>query len=701
MSRALVLAVLVGAVPVSLAQSDVVLDNTAPHFTTTGAWPTSTSVGGYIGSNYQTHEPNGIPPAAVAVDNSDAGFSVTGTWPASTSVSGYLGSNYSLREANGPPPTAIVADNLSGSFTGTWPASTSVGGYYATNYQTHPAGTGANVFTWSLAVASAGTYEVYARWTAHPNRATNAKYTVNHASGSNVTVVNQEQNSGAWVLLGSYSFNAGATSVSLSDDADDYVIADAVMLVPLGAQPNTATWTLNVPSEGSYNIYARWTAHPNRATDAKYTVNHAGGAAQVTANQQANAGTWNLLGTYSFNAGNATVTLTDQANGYVIADAVMLAPPGAASNTATWTPNVAQAGTYEVYARWTANPNRATNATYMVTHGQGSTNVPVNQQANGGAWNLLGTFQLSPGSTHKVALSDQANGYVIADAIRLVPISLQPALSLYYIHPDHLNTVRLIANITGTTVWRNDNTEPFGNNPVNENPSGLGVFPFPLRESNYYHDTETNQRYAMYRDCYDSATGRFCQSDPIGQFGGLNVYASVRSNPLHNSDRLGLWSPEGHDRIYEFSLADRLSPAELQHVQTAGRQFDLRTQGLDQTQMHSLLRPGQSVAEMIEVRDSAIEAMLLQARGFAMAGNRARALTRFAEACHAGMDADSPAHRDAQGRPRVWDPRDPRTWWGHSPNERVGGETARQLTPEILRNQRRDIQMMYDFVFGR
>ena len=179
-------------------------------------------------------------------------------------------------------------------------------------------------------------------------------------------------------------------------------------------------------------------------------------------------------------------------------------------------------------------------------------------------------------------------------------------------------------------MWRNESSEPFGNNPVDENPSGLGVFPFPLRESNYYHDTETNQRYAIYRDCYDSATGRFCQPDPIGQFGGLNVYASVRSNPLRYSDRLGLWSPEGHDRIYEFSLADRLSPAELQHVHTAGRQFDLRTQGLDQTQMHSLLRPGQSVAEMIEMRDTAIEAMLLQARGFAMAGNRARALTLFA-----------------------------------------------------------------------
>ena len=30
--------------------------------------------------------------------------------------------------------------------------------------------------------------------------------------------------------------------------------------------------------------------------------------------------------------------------------------------------------------------NRASNATYTVTHGGGNTNVTVNQQANGGAW---------------------------------------------------------------------------------------------------------------------------------------------------------------------------------------------------------------------------------------------------------------------------------------------------------------------------
>jgi len=45
----------------------------------------------------------------------------------------------------------------------------------------------------------------------------------------------------------------------------------------------------------------------------------------------------------------------------------------------------------------------------------------------------------------------------------------------------HLNTPRLVADATGTTVWRSDQDEPFGVNVPDENPSGLGVFDLPLR----------------------------------------------------------------------------------------------------------------------------------------------------------------------------------------------------------------------------
>jgi RHS repeat-associated protein len=217
----------------------------------------------------------------------------------------------------------------------------------------------------------------------------------------------------------------------------------------------------------------------------------------------------------------------------------MLVPPGASANTATWTPSVAQAGTYEVYARWTQHANRATNATYTVTHASGSSAVSVNQQQGGGAWNLLGTFSLSPGATHKISLTDQANGFVIADAIRLVPVNLVVEKKLYFIHVDHLNTPRLVADSTGATVWRWDQQEPFGNNPVDQNPSGLGVFDLPLRLPGQTYDAETGLHYNYYRD-YDPSLGIYKQSDPIGLRGGINTYAYVGSDPLRRIDPTGL-----------------------------------------------------------------------------------------------------------------------------------------------------------------
>jgi RHS repeat-associated protein len=110
---------------------------------------------------------------------------------------------------------------------------------------------------------------------------------------------------------------------------------------------------------------------------------------------------------------------------------------------------------------------------------------------------------------------------------------------LHFIHVDHLNTPRLVANAAGTTVWRWDQWEPFGDNLPNENPSSLGAFEFPLRLPGQYFDKETNVHYNYFRD-YDASIGRYVESDPIGLLGGLNTYAYVGSSPLTTSDPKGL-----------------------------------------------------------------------------------------------------------------------------------------------------------------
>jgi len=510
--------------------NEVIVDNSDPGVSTSGTWNPSTSVAGFEGSNYLYHAANGSPSGALVADNTSATF--TGAWPNSTSVSGYLGSNYQYHAAQGPLPGAVVVDNDAASYTGTWPTSTSVAGYQGNNYQYHAAGTGANAATWSTPVGSAGDYTVYARWTSHPNRATDATYTISHAGGGESVTVNQALNGGEWVPLATYNLQSGTLTVTLNDQANGYVIADAIMVAPVDAEPNTATWSVNVPVPEFYDVYARWTAHPNRASDATYIVDHAGGTAFVSVNQQQLGGQWQLLGNFNFDAGNAIIELTDDANGYVIADAVMLVPTSAPQNQVVWDPELSGSAEYEVYARWTAHPNRATNATYTINHSGGNTDVSVNQQASGGAWNLLATATLTTDST--ISLTDQADGYVIADAIRLVPTGGGGSSGgVFYIHNDHLGTPHVITDGAGDVAWK-ANYEPFGEVQV-----VVEAVVNNLRFPGQYYDDETGLHYNYFRT-YDPSTGRYLESDPIGLGGGLNTYGYVGGNPLSGIDPYGL-----------------------------------------------------------------------------------------------------------------------------------------------------------------
>ncbi|WP_442506616.1 ELWxxDGT repeat protein [Novipirellula sp. SH528] len=98
-----------------------------------------------------------------------------------------------------------------------------------------------------------------------------------------------------------------------------------------------------------------------------------------------------------------------------------LAAQTGSTATATWTPTLAHSGQqYQVYVRYTSHALRATNATYVVTHNGGTTQVIVNQKSGGGTWVLLGTFMLTNGTASVQLLTQDANQYVVADAVRFV-----------------------------------------------------------------------------------------------------------------------------------------------------------------------------------------------------------------------------------------------------------------------------------------
>jgi RHS repeat-associated protein len=60
-----------------------------------------------------------------------------------------------------------------------------------------------------------------------------------------------------------------------------------------------------------------------------------------------------------------------------------------------------------------------------------------------------------------------------------------------------------------------------------------------LRLPGQYFDGETGTHYNFHRD-YVPGVGRYVQEDPIGLFGGINLYVYARSRPTSNFDAFGL-----------------------------------------------------------------------------------------------------------------------------------------------------------------
>ncbi|WP_245180421.1 golvesin C-terminal-like domain-containing protein [Streptomyces montanisoli] len=92
-----------------------------------------------------------------------------------------------------------------------------------------------------------------------------------------------------------------------------------------GTGSDTFTWTLDIPSDGTYEAFVKYPAVPGAAADAKYTVTHDGGTTDKKVDQTSGTGTWVSLGSYSFKQGNAAkLQLSENSGGTVVADGVKL-----------------------------------------------------------------------------------------------------------------------------------------------------------------------------------------------------------------------------------------------------------------------------------------------------------------------------------------------------------------------------------------
>jgi hypothetical protein len=279
----------------------------------------------------------------------------------------------------------IILDNGQPGYAETGSGWTSYAAGYNGSLRFHAAASGADTASWQASGLPAGYYTVQATWNGSSNHASNAPYSIYDGTTllRTVTVDQRPAPSGAAVGgvvfqdLATVQVTTGTLRVVLSDNTNGYVVADAVRLVPIPAITVSGPALLDNGQPGYSEVGSAW---------ADYAAGYNGGL--------------------RFHA------------------------PGGGADTASWQASGLPAGYYTVQATWNGSSNHASNAPYAIYDGTTLlSTVTVDQRpAPSGSTALGGVVFQDLASVHlttgtlRVVLSDNTDGYVVADAVRFVPI---------------------------------------------------------------------------------------------------------------------------------------------------------------------------------------------------------------------------------------------------------------------------------------
>jgi RHS repeat-associated protein len=132
--------------------------------------------------------------------------------------------------------------------------------------------------------------------------------------------------------------------------------------------------------------------------------------------------------------------------------------------------------------------------------------------------------------------------YIYVDEIALVPflflefadLGAKPdSGSCYYLFTNQIGVPIRVEDANGKVCWK-ARIDPYGRAEVSKD----STIDMPLRFPGHYFDAETGLHYNRYR-YFSPELGRYLQSDPAGQLGGINLFA-YPVNPLTNVDITGL-----------------------------------------------------------------------------------------------------------------------------------------------------------------
>ena len=319
---------------------------------------------------------------------------------------------------------------------------------FETDIHYKAAGSGAEQATWTFTGLPAGQYQVSTTWTEHSNRATDAPFTLlDGATERDTVLVNQEDAPRSDAIIDGTNFqnvgepitvDSGTLVVRLTDDADEYVFADAVHIQRvMGPEVVVRDGTEIVQADSVVDFGTAYFDNPgiskiftvinqgesdltltpidpqglplgfslisNLGTTQLATGESTTFTVEFTESEPGTYGGTLALGTndwdeslFSFSlAGAATdfLVIDDGDPGFSIAGADWStntngfagdqhwSAAGSGVDQATWTLSNVPVGRYQVSATWTPYSNRATDAPFTLLDGSTERNtVLVNQE---------------------------------------------------------------------------------------------------------------------------------------------------------------------------------------------------------------------------------------------------------------------------------------------------------------------------------
>ncbi|MEU9887503.1 DNRLRE domain-containing protein [Sphaerisporangium sp. NPDC051011] len=173
---------------------------------------------------------------------------------------------------------------------------------------------------------------------------------------------------------------------------------------PLGEQTNRTVTSAG----GSSQRALTWSYHPDGKLKA-HADNGTPLGLDVVLGDNSDTGQVTFTGTWATTSAGSGYTGYDYAT----------APAGTGTSAAIWTLTTPRAGTYKAYVKYPSGAG-ATNAVYTVKYDGGQATATVDQTKNAGQWVELGSYTFAEGNAHTITLTDQANGTVAADSVKLV-----------------------------------------------------------------------------------------------------------------------------------------------------------------------------------------------------------------------------------------------------------------------------------------